>query len=267
MSLRVFSVVYSMMKAFSENDLARFHEQGFLIFRGLAPPETVATMRTAAETDLAASRGPVELEADVHYPGAPAASDAPGGDTVRRLLRAFERDSSFRNWALSPQLLNTARRLLGDDDIRLVQAHHNCIMTKHPRFSSATHWHQDIRYWRFTENALVNAWTALGDETRDNGCMRVIPGSHRMNLKPERFDEARFFRRDLAENRALIKQAVRCELAAGDVLFFHSGLLHAAGRNLAGERKLAVVFTYRSADNPPEAGTRSASLPDIVPEI
>lgn len=246
--------------------LKTFDEQGFLVIRGLAPPKAVAAMRAAAEADLETAKPPVELEADVRYPGAPTAANEPGGGTVRRLLRAFERDNSFRNWALSPQLLNTARQLLGDSDIRLVQTHHNCVMTKHPRFSSATYWHQDIRYWRFAKNALVNAWTALGDETRDNGCMRVIPGSHRMNFAPGQYDEARFFRRDLEENRTLIKQSVRCELAAGDVLFFHSGLLHAAGRNLTGERKLAVVFTYRAADNPPEAGTRSASLPDIVPE-
>lgn len=254
-----------MREGLDERQSSRFHEQGFLIVRRLAPADAVAAMRAAAEADLASSRPPVELETEVRYPGAPGAPGAPGGDTVRRLLRAFERDFAFRDWALSPELLSIMRRLLGDD-VRLVQAHHNCVMTKHPRFSSATYWHQDIRYWRFARNALVNAWTALGNETRDNGCMRVIPGSHRMNFAPGRYDEARFFRRDLEENRALIKQAVRCELAAGDVLFFHSGLLHAAGRNLARERKLAVVFTYRSADNPPEPGTRSASLPDIVPE-
>jgi len=47
-------------------------------------------------------------------------------------------------------------------------------------------------------------------------------------------------------------------------LLFHSCLLHAAGRNHTQQRKMAVVFTYRSADNPPLAGTRS-TLQDDVP--
>ena len=58
------------------------------------------------------------------------------------------------------------------------QAHHNCVMTKNPGYSSETHWHQDIRYWSFQQPELVSVWTALGREHKGNGCLRVLPGSH-----------------------------------------------------------------------------------------
>lgn len=250
----------------TDEDLDRFRERGFLVVRGLAGPERVRALRTAAEADLAAPVGEVEYEADVHYPGAPAGRNAPGGRTVRRLKGVLDRHPAFRAWALDPAVTGRVAALLETTDWRVVRAHHNCVMTKHPRFSSATLWHQDIRYWSYQRNELVNAWTALGPETRDNGCMRIIPGSHRLTLTPDRLDELKFLRREHPDNRTLIRTAERCELDPGDVLFFHSGALHAAGRNRTDQRKMAAVFTYRAADNPPLPGSRSAGRPDIAPD-
>ncbi|MEX1238043.1 MAG: phytanoyl-CoA dioxygenase family protein, partial [Pseudomonadales bacterium] len=129
--------------------------------------------------------------------------------------------------------------------------------------SSATRWHQDNRYWAFDQENLVSVWLALGDETRANGCLRVIPGSHRMDMEPGRFDAALFLRTDIAENKSLLTGANALELSAGDVLFFHSKLFHAAGRNRTDETKLSVVFTYHEKSNHPIEGTRSAQFPGI----
>lgn len=243
----------------------QFKAQGFLVVPQLCPQQMVSEMHAAANRDLASALPPVELEAEVGYPGAPAGPEAPGGRTIRRLKDALGRDPLFGRWATDPELLYRVRHLLGDDDIRLVRAHHNCIMTKHPRFSSATGWHQDIRYWSFATCELVNAWTALGVELKNNGGMRLIPGSHRIDLPAERFDPARFLRPDHPDNRALIDAAIQVDLGPGDVLFFHAGLLHSAGCNQTGERKLSVVFSYRAAANKPVPGTRSAEREDIDP--
>jgi phytanoyl-CoA hydroxylase len=137
-------------------------------------------------------------------------------------------------------------------------------MTKHPAFSSDTGWHQDIRYWSFDRPELVTVWLALGAERPENGCLRVIPGSHRIALDRSRFDEALFFRPDLAANAELIAQAVPVELEAGDVLFFHCKTLHAASRNFTPQTKYSVVFTFRAADNRPRPGSRSAQSPELL---
>jgi phytanoyl-CoA hydroxylase len=137
-------------------------------------------------------------------------------------------------------------------------------MTKNPAFSSATSWHQDIRYWSFEKPELISAWLALGQEHEENGCLQLVPGSHRLEFRCEQFDDALFLREDLEENRRILQGRVLAELDAGDVLFFHSRLLHAAGRNRTGLTKFAAVFTYHSAGNRPLSGTRSASVPSIA---
>ncbi|MBS3744067.1 MAG: phytanoyl-CoA dioxygenase family protein [Wenzhouxiangellaceae bacterium] len=243
-----------------------FERDGFLVVRDLCPPAVLDRMRCGAERDLAASRAPLEYEAQLAYPGAPSGRAAPGGRTVRRLLNALDRDPVFGEWACSPALTGRIRALLLTDAIRVVRAHHNCIMTKHPDYSSATGWHQDIRYWCFRRPDLINAWTALDSESRDNGGMCLIPGSHRAGFAAEAFDCERFFRPEHPANQAWIERAVQVDLGPGDVLFFHAALLHAAGRNRTARRKRAVVFSYRAADNPPLPDTRSAATADMDPE-
>lgn len=245
---------------------ALFERDGFVVAPALCPTARLQRMRFAVERDLGAPVAPVEYEADVAYPGAPAGRDAPGGKTIRRLLDALGRDPVFAEWACCDAMTGRARALLRTRDIRVVRAHHNCIMTKHPDFSSATGWHQDIRYWSFDRPELVNAWTALDPEACDNGGMRLIPGSHRAAFDTRAFDSDRFFRTDHAPNRAWIDGAIQVDLQPGDVLFFHAGLLHAAGRNLTERRKRAVVFSYRPATNRPLRGTRSAAVEDLDPE-
>lgn len=250
----------------SDRTRTDFGRDGFAIVRGLCPAETVASMRAAVERDLVGPVGPVEFEADVAYPGAPARRDQPGGDTVRRLLDALGRSAVFARWACSAAVTAFVRDALAAVDIRVVRAHHNCIMTKAPEFSSATGWHQDLRYWSYQRPELVNAWTALDAEAPDNGGMRLIPGSHRALFPDESFDDDRFFREDVPANRHWIDRAVQADLAPGDVLFFHAGVLHAAGANRTEARKRAVVFSYRDAANQPLPGTRSAAKADLDPE-
>ena len=247
---------------FKDTDIAQYARDGYVIARGFAPATIVTRMREVALTHLAAARPPVEYEADTRYPGAPLSIDAPGGRTVRRLLQAYARDDVFRGWALSPLLAARLVQLLGPH-VELSQAHHNCIMTKNPAYSSVTNWHRDIRYWSFAKPELVSVWLALGEEHFRNGCLLFLPGSHRMEFRPGQLDAAEFLRTDLEENHVLVRTQIAAELHAGDVLFFHCRLFHAAGNNQTADTKLSVVHTYHAADNRPLPRTRSAALPDI----
>jgi phytanoyl-CoA hydroxylase len=247
----------------TDDELRCFERDGYLIARNLAAPATWKAMRAAAEADLRDELGPVEYEADLHYPGAPTSKSAPGGRTVRRLLRASERDPVFRHWATSPAVVLRLRQLLGPR-VALVQAHHNCIMTKQPRFSSETGWHQDIRYWSFSRPDLVSVWLALGQESTENGCLRLLPGTHRQRFARERLDDKLFLRPDLPENQDMFGHALPAVLEPGDALFFHALTFHAADRNRSNRTKFSLVFTYRALDNTPQPGTRSAATSDII---
>lgn len=246
------------------DDLARerFARDGYLVLPRLASADETGALRDLVRAHLDPVLGPAEFEADVHYPGAPGSRDALGGETPRRLLSALARDRLFREWGAGPVVGSVVRALLGGE-ARLAQGHHNCVMTKFPGFSSATLWHQDIRYWSFDAPELVSAWLALGPEREANGALKLIPGSHRLELDRGRFDADLFLRPELPENAALIDTAVSVELEAGDVVFFDARTFHAAGRNATDEVKLSLVFTYHREDNRPIPGTRSANYPSL----
>ena len=240
-----------------------FARDGYGVVRGLAPQRLRSRMLEVAKSHLAAAVPPIEYEADVQYPGSPASREAPGGRTVRRLLQAYARDPAFAEFATSPLVANHLDPLLGSR-IVLSQAHHNCVMTKDPSYSSVTNWHRDIRYWSFTRPELVSVWLALGSERVDNGCLLVLPGSHAMQFGDGDLDPAQFLRTDVPQNQSLLAARVAVELDPGDVLFFHCRLFHAAGNNQTAETKYSVVYTYHDAGNEPIGGTRSASLPEVA---
>jgi len=246
----------------SSKQVEAFHRDGFLVLPRVGGADLCNQLVELTKGWLAAQQQPLEYEADVDYPGSPTSRAAEGGLTVRRLRQAYVRHPILQQWATGAPLAQPLRQLLGDP-VLLVQAHHNCIMTKQPAYSSATGWHRDIRYWSYQRPELISAWLALGDETEANGCLWVIPGSQLLPIGPERFDRRLFLSAEHPANRSLLQQALPVPLRQGDVLLFHANLFHAAGRNGTGMTKYSLVFTYRDAANQPLPGSRSASLADI----
>ena len=255
---------YKKAMTFTQQELEQFNQHGFLVARQLASNTLCEEMIDVIGDSLNPPLAPLEFETDVQYPGSPADRLSPGGDTPRRLLHAYTRDKVFRKWSTSEAVTARVRQLLNAEKVELSQNHHNCIMTKHPGYSSATMWHQDIRYWLFDQPELISVWLALGDENESNGGMKLIPGSHSDELDRGYFDAAYFLRTDLEENQQRIHSANNAVLNKGDVLFFHCRTLHAAGQNDSGQVKMSVVFTYHDHQNQPIAGSRSAAYPDIL---
>ena len=245
------------------SELRQFRQDGYLILRGLASDTQCDRMRAVTQDHLQRAVPPIEFEAEVGYAGAPASLDAPGGKTARRLRDAYHRDDCFRQWAETPELVAMLSQLL-EEEISLVLAHHNCVMTKHPDYGTATGWHRDIRYWSFLRNELITVWLALGEETPNNGGLQFIPGSHRLMVQPEQLDKLDFLRPDLPQNQTLFAQGVTPTLKKGDVVLFHSGLFHAAHRNETKAVKMSVAFAYRGKSNLPLPGSRSAAAGDIL---
>lgn len=247
------------MSEFSTFDRERFDRDGFLRVPGLADPARLASILEQVRVELASQ--PMELEIDVGYPGAPRSEEDRGASTPRRLLAAFARSGAIQAWAAVPAPI--VSQLLGSPTVWLSQAHHNCVMTKYPSYSSDTLWHQDVRFWAFEPPQLVNCWLALGEERTENGGLRVIPGSHRWDLDPARLDQGYFLDPQQADNAAAIEESIQLDLEPGDALFFHAGLFHAATRNRTNSVKLSLVYSYHGAGTRPVPGTRSAAVEEI----
>ncbi len=247
------------MSDISTQERQRFDRDGYLRVSGLADPTMLSAISAQVSAELASQ--PMELEIDVGYPGAPRSESDRGASTPRRLLAAYARDGAIQSWAGVPAPIIS--RLLDSPTVWLSQAHHNCVMTKYPSYSSDTLWHQDIRFWAFEPPHLVNCWLALGTEREENGGLRVIPGSHRWKLDPERLDQGCFLDPRHPENAAAIDASIQLDLEPGDALFFHAGLFHAATRNRTDSVKLSLVYSYHGAGTRPVPGTRSAALEEI----
>jgi phytanoyl-CoA hydroxylase len=245
-----------------QTQIATLRRDGFVVVPNFLPRDALEALRRAALEQLAAPLPPLELEADLKYPGAPTSQDLAGGQTVRRLLDAYGRDPLFALCGVAPGVGDWMRAYFGED-VLMSRAHHNCLMTKHPRYGSMTGWHRDIRYWSFAREDLVSVWMALGEETSDNGGLWFVPRSHAMTFGEAQFDAAKFFRLDRTDNAEIVHSAVSARLAPGDAVFFHCNTLHSAGQNRSDAVKLSLVYTYHGASNTPKAGTRSTSKAEV----
>lgn len=263
MSTPVAATECDTREQFTQTEVEQFDRDGFVIVRGMADESVRCQMIAATFDGLKQLSGPIEYEVDLQYPGAPTAFDSHGGRTARRLKQAHCRDFAFTKWLTEPGLVRRLQQLLGEK-VFMPLAHHNCIMTKQPKHSSDTGWHQDVRYWSFERPELVSVWLSLGHEYPGNGCLQLIPGTHRMTFDRMRLDDKLFLNPDVSENRELIDNRIYAELEPGDVLFFHCRTYHAASRNHTNEPKLSVVFTFRGDQNSPLPGSRSASLPELI---
>ena len=136
------------------NQKEQFLLNGFLVLPQLGSAAFCSQILEFAQQQLLQEAGPLEYEAQTGYPGAPASRSAIGGATVRRILQVSMRDQAIFDWATGTALSQPLKQLLGDQ-VLLSQAHHNCIMTKQPRFSSITGWHRDSRYWHFQRPELI----------------------------------------------------------------------------------------------------------------
>jgi phytanoyl-CoA hydroxylase len=242
--------------------IEQLRDEGYVVVPGFVPPGELTQLNRAARAQLTARAEPLEFEADLRYPGAPLSRAAAGGETVRRLLDAYGRDPVFARWGTAPAVRDWMQAYFGER-VLMSQAHHNCMMTKHPLYGSLTAWHRDIRYWSFEREDLVSVWLALGEEQIDNGALWFVPGSHRMVFDADRFDEAKFFRTDRTDNAEVLSAADSPRLAPGDAVFFHCNTLHSAGKNRSDAVKFSLVYTYHGGSNAPKAGTRSASKPEL----
>lgn len=233
----------------TQKQLNDFQKNGFLVLKNFASHELCDEITKKAKEHLEKKIAPIESEQEYM-------NFNDEKITVRRLRQVYDREEIFRIWMTNKQIRPILKQVL-NDDVVLTLAHHNSIMTKLPKESTRTYWHQDRRYWSFENDNLVSVWLSLGDEFLDNGLLEFIPGSHKMNFDSNRFDENSNFLDENNENIKLIKNKVSTPLKKGDVVLFHCKTLHHANKNNTENAKISFVYTVRGKNNKPLLNTRS----------
>ncbi len=255
----------------STEELAQFHKDGFIVLRGFADAKRCDDIRRVAQIHLDAKIEPIETELgydkrDKKYRTEVTDYSSHADEeqvVVRRLRQVYSRDALFRAWMEDVSIRPILQQILGEQVV-LTTAHHNSIMTKMPYVSQETRWHQDRRYWRYTDDNLVSVWLALGEENSKNGVLEFIPGSHTMQFDKGQFDAKEYFVEDIDANQALIATRQSTVLHKGDVVIFHSLLLHRANKNATSEPKISFVYTVKGISTKAIEGTRSSQFQEVV---
>lgn len=157
---------------------------------------------------------------------------------VRKLFRMTRHNELFRSLAHHPGMVGIAVELLGPD----VVLFQSMLLMKPPRFGGQKVWHQDNAYFRLEPNDVFGFWIALDDADVENGCMHVIPGSHR-----EGIGEHGGVADDYGLSSApTADDAVACVMKTGDALVFHGETYHYTPPNTTDRRRRALQYHYAS---------------------
>ena len=111
----------------------------------------------------------------------------------------------------------------------------------------ASPWHQDWPYWHGAHKLSI--WVALDDATVENGCLKLLPGSHKSAIIHDGdASDGHGFGNRLCPDAVDETQAVTAELEAGGAVFFHDLALHASHPNRSGAERWVWIPTYRDAN-------------------
>jgi hypothetical protein len=152
----------------------------------------------------------------------------------RPVAQALGHTHAYFRWSYDlvthPALLDAVEDLLGPDILVWTVS----IFPKYPRDPGYISWHQDGTYWGLDSTRVVTAWLALTDSTPGNGCMRVVPGSHRRPILPHRdtyAPENRLSRGQEIEVAVDERDAVDVVLRAGEMSLHHVNIIHGSNPN------------------------------------
>ena len=162
-------------------------------------------------------------------------------DYVRKLMSFVEYEARLKALAYHPALLAVVERIVGDTP-RMFQ---DMALMKPPGGGREKPWHQDKAYFQIKpDSPVVGVWVALDAATPENGCMHVIPGSHRDG------PAVHFKRRDwqLCDTSVESGRDVMVPLAPGGLLLFDGLIHHGTPTNHTDQRRRAVQFHYCGAN-------------------
>jgi non-haem Fe2+, alpha-ketoglutarate-dependent halogenase len=147
-----------------------------------------------------------------------------------------------------PRILDAVETIVGPN----VLVHATTIFGKQPGDGKFVSWHQDGYYMRLSRPAFVSAWVALTDSVADNGCLRVVPGSHRAGRvahgETARSQDNLLTSGMEVANAVDEREAVDVELAPGEASLHHVDLVHGSRANTSGRPRIGFAIRYVAPD-------------------
>ncbi len=221
------------MARLSTGEIERYREEGWVRPQYRLPAARTEAMRAALDDLIARNPGvrPEKL-VSAHIEG-------DNGEGVRG-------SAAFLDLARDPEIVELVSGVIGDDVV-LWGCH---VFCKPPVDGYETPWHQDGHYWPIRPLANCTVWVALEESKVENGCLRVIPGSHRPRAL---YDHLHEDRSDLTLNQRMAPgtfdeaAAVDVELEPGQMSLHDVYMIHGARANTSTKRRTGVALRYMPA--------------------
>jgi len=227
-------------KKLTESQIKGFHRDGYIVIKQFCSQQETDKLYTTAMEDSILTKNALDL------------SDLSGKKT-RLSLWFTPGNDVFGYLTRSERMVHAVAQLLDSDSP--VCHFHSKLMQKEPRVGGAWEWHQDYGYWYKNQfmfpDQLISVMLALTKANRENGCLQVIKGSHKLGRVNHGFSGEQVGADMVMVNNALkTMELVYCELAPGDALIFHSNLLHRSEANVSDQPRWSVISCYNSQSNP-----------------
>jgi ectoine hydroxylase-related dioxygenase (phytanoyl-CoA dioxygenase family) len=163
-------------------------------------------------------------------------------------------------WRLArhPRLLGAIADLAGPDLFIMASR----FWIKDPQDRKFVSWHQDHAYFGLKPPTIITAWLALNEVTRHNGCMRVVPGSHRSGTAKhvETYDKHNLLSRGQTLEDVDEATAVDIVLKPGEFSIHHGHLFHSSEPNTSDDRRIGFAMMFIPTSVESTTGRRAATL-------
>ena len=216
--------------ALDEKEIHSYLQDGYAVPRYRLESDFLKELQTALDTLIAENPGvrPEKLvSAHIQNPKA----------------EGVQGSAKFLELAMHEPIVDLVESVLGPD-IVLWGCH---VFCKPAGEGYETPWHQDGHYWPIRPLANCTVWVALEPSTKENGCLRVIPGSHTPKKLYEHLHEDRS---DLTLNQRMVEgsfdesTAVDLELEPGEMSMHDIYMIHGAKANTSNQRRTGVALRF-----------------------
>ena len=176
------------------------------------------------------------------------AAEAPEVTADLDIMRA--RGEATFNFLKNPKILDLAESFVGSEIMCNPIQHIRAILPKRESQREPTPWHQDAGVcWPDTDSYfMLTIWIPIVDATLENGCLQVLPGSHKMGLFTHTWGEAGLL--VTPENQPANLTPKLLPIRAGGVILFHNYTLHSAKPNESETVRWSFDLRYHDVYQP-----------------
>jgi phytanoyl-CoA hydroxylase len=238
--------------------ILEYQRDGYLIVRKFLSSKEVKKLYNIAQEDGALRKHAFDLNDQT-------------GKKTKLTLWYKPGDDAYGLLTKSRRMVESVDKLMDGD--APVCHFHSKLMQKEPKVGGAWEWHQDYGYWYKNEflypDQMISVMVAISEATKENGCLQVIKGSHKMGRIEHGFAGEQVGASQHYVGLALkTMELVYVELKPGDALFFHSNLLHRSEANLSDRSRWSLISCYnRSSNTPYNEPSQSSTIPlEMVPD-